>query len=282
MDYATPDYGGGPQVSQDGTTARTVDQLHGPSGRAADFRKTITARQADVRLSSGKVVNALTFDGRVPGPTLQVKEGDLVEVTLVNEDIPEGVSIHWHGIDVPNREDGVAGVTQNAVRPGERYTYRFRAEQVGTFWYHSHENAADEVRRGLYGALVIQPRDRPPGTLDLTAVVHSFQDAVVIGSSDGTEQRTVRPGTPVRLRLVNSDSSAQSFSLTGTPFSVAAIDGTDLNGPTPVSAQSIQLGAGARYDLAFTMPAGPVKLGVAGTQTAILLDPPGTSEAPPA
>ena len=66
-------------------------------------------------------------------------------------------------IDVPNREDGVAGVTQNAVRPGERYTYRFRAEQVGTFWYHSHENAADEVRRGLYGALVIQPRDRPPG-----------------------------------------------------------------------------------------------------------------------
>jgi FtsP/CotA-like multicopper oxidase with cupredoxin domain len=273
MDYATPDYGGGPRVSHH--SAVPVDELGGPAGRAPDFRRTITARQADVRLSSGKVVHALTFDGQVPGPELRVRQGDLVEVSLVNEDIPEGVSIHWHGIDVPNREDGVAGVTQNAVRPGERYTYRFRAEQVGTFWYHSHENAADEVRRGLYGALVIQPQDRPPGTLDLTAVVHSFADAVVIGSSDGTERRTVRPGTPVRLRLVNSDSSAQSFALTGTQFSVVAIDGTDLSGPTPVRDRSIQLGAGARYDLAFTMPADPVRLEVAGTNAAILFEPPG-------
>ena len=67
----------------------------------------------------------------------------------MNQDIREGVAIHWHGVDVPNREDGVPGVTQDAVRPGERYTYRFRAEQVGTFWYHSHQNAAEEVRRGL-------------------------------------------------------------------------------------------------------------------------------------
>ena len=280
MDYATPDYGGGPPVS-DGL-ARTVDQLHGPASLAPDFQKTITARAADVRLSSGKIVHALTFDSRVPGPTLEVRQGDLVEVTLVNADIPEGVSIHWHGVDVPNREDGVAGVTQNAVRPGERYTYRFRADQVGTFWYHSHENAADEVRRGLYGALVIHPQDGPPGTLDLTAVVHSFPSAVVIGSSDGTERRTVQQGTLVRLRLVNSDSSAQSFSLTGTPFWVAAIDGTDLYGPTPVLDRSVQLGAGARYDLAFTMPASPVKLEVVGAKAAILFDPPGTRGEPSA
>ena len=72
MDFATPDYGGGPQVAHGGT-AQTVDQLRGPADGAPDFRKTITARQADVRLSSGKVVSALTFDGRVPGPTLQVR-----------------------------------------------------------------------------------------------------------------------------------------------------------------------------------------------------------------
>jgi FtsP/CotA-like multicopper oxidase with cupredoxin domain len=271
MDYATPDYGGGPPVS---AIARTVDQLAGPARLVPDFRKTITAREADVRLSSGAIVHALTFDGRVPGPELQVRQGDLVEVTLVNEDIEEGVSIHWHGVDVPNREDGVAGVTQEAVRPGERYTYRFRADQVGTFWYHSHQSAADEVRRGLYGALVIQPRDAPPGTLDLTAVVHTFPDGVVIGSNDGTERRIVRRDTPVRLRLVNTDSSAQRLILVGTPFRVAAIDGTDLDGPTPVLGQAIQLGAGARYDLAFNMPASPVKLEVAGTKASILLDPP--------
>jgi FtsP/CotA-like multicopper oxidase with cupredoxin domain len=271
MDYATPDYGGGPPVS---AIARTVDQLGGPARLVPDFRKTITAREADVRLSSGTIVHALTFDGRVPGPELQVRQGDLVEVTLVNEDIEEGVSIHWHGVDVPNREDGVAGVTQEAVRPGERYTYRFRADQVGTFWYHSHQSAADEVRRGLYGALVIQPRDAPRGTLDLTAVVHTFPDGVVIGSNDGTQRRIVRRDTPVRLRVVNTDSSAQRMILVGTPFRVAAIDGTDLDGPTPVLGQAIQLGAGARYDLAFNMPASPVKLEVAGTKAAILLDQP--------
>ena len=89
-----------------------------------------------------------------------MRQGDLVEVTLVNEDIEQGVTIHWHGIDVPNAEDGVAGVTQDAVLPGERYVYRFRAEQVGTFWYHTHQASSKEVRRGLFGAIVIEPAAR--------------------------------------------------------------------------------------------------------------------------
>ena len=70
------------------------------------------------------------------------------------------MTIHWHGVDVPNAEDGVAGVTQDAVLPGERYMYRFRAEQVGTFWYHTHQVSSKEVRRGLFGALVIEPREQ--------------------------------------------------------------------------------------------------------------------------
>lgn len=282
MDYATPDFGGGPHALHEGTRPRTVDELRGPTGLAADFRKTITARKADVRLSSGKVVHALTYDGQVPGPMLDVRQGDSVEVTLVNEDIAEGVSIHWHGVDVPNGEDGVAGVTQDAVLPGERHTYRFRADQAGTFWYHSHQDAADEVRRGLYGALVIKPR-RPSSThtLDLTAVVHTFPSAVVIGSTDGTERQIVRPETPVRLRLVNTDSSAQRLVLTGTPFSVAAIDGTDLNRPSPVNDQSIQLGAGARYDLEFTMPVSPVALQVVGSKAVLLLTSPASGGSEP-
>lgn len=282
MDYATPDYGGGSHVSHEETTSRSVDQFRGPAGAEADFRQTIAARQADVRLASGKVVHALTFDGQVPGPKLNVAQGDIVEVTLVNEDIADGVSIHWHGVDVPNREDGVAGVTQDAVRPGERYTYRFRADQVGTFWYHSHQTAADEVRRGLYGPLVIHPRKSPSQrTLDLTAVVHTFAGVVVIGSSDGTERQIVPPQMQVRLRLINTDSSAQRLVLAGTPFSVAAIDGTDLNRPTPVGVESIQLGAGARYDLEFTMPTRPVALQVVGSKAVLLLSPTAEgSEAP--
>ena len=84
-----------------------------------------------MRLASGKVVDALTFNGRVPGPELRVHTGDLVEVALRNKDVKEGVTIHWHGVDVPNADDGVAGVTQNAVPVGGRYVYRFRVEADG-------------------------------------------------------------------------------------------------------------------------------------------------------
>ena len=90
-----------------------------------------------------------------------MRQGDLVDVLLENEDVEQGVTIHWHGVDVPNAADGVAGVTQNAVLPGERYRYRFRAEQVGTFWYHTHQSSSEDVRRGLFGAFVIEPRTGP-------------------------------------------------------------------------------------------------------------------------
>ena len=94
----------------------------------------------------------------MPGPELRVHQGDLVEATLVNKDISEGVSIHWHGVDLPNAEDGVSGVTQDTVRPGGSYVYRFRAPYAGTYWYHSHQHSAEQVERGLYGALVVLPR----------------------------------------------------------------------------------------------------------------------------
>ena len=106
-----------------------------------------------IHLASGRTIDALTFNGTAPGPELRVRQGDLVDVVLENEDVEQGVTIHWHGVDVPNAADGVAGVTQNAVLPGERYRYRFRAEQVGTFWYHTHQSSSEDVRRGLFGAL---------------------------------------------------------------------------------------------------------------------------------
>ena len=110
----------------------------------------------------------LTFDGHVPGPELRVRQGDLVEVTILNRDVDTGVSIHWHGVDVPNAEDGVSGVTQNAVPPGGRHVYRFRVDQVGTFWYHTHQASAREVKRGLFGAFVVEPRQsQPPRSLDM-------------------------------------------------------------------------------------------------------------------
>ena len=117
------------------------------------------ATDADVRveLVARTNGNRLTFNGTSPGPTIRARQGDLVEVVLHNQDVPDGATVHWHGVDVPNAMDGVAGVTQDAVHPGESFTYRFVAEQVGTFWYHSHQISHQQVIRGLLGVFVIEP-----------------------------------------------------------------------------------------------------------------------------
>jgi FtsP/CotA-like multicopper oxidase with cupredoxin domain len=274
MDYGVVELGGGP----DGAAAAfSVADEKGEAGKP-DLRVTLTAEKAKVRLASGAEVNAWTFDRIVPGPELRVRQGDLVEVTVANKDISDGVTIHWHGLDVPNAEDGVAGVTQDAVLPGKTYTYRFRPEQVGTFWYHTHENASNGVKRGLYGALVILPRGPPPQKLDLTLPVHTFSGRTAIGLDDGVQRRAVEPGTQVRLRLLNTNSSALKVRLAGMQALVVAIDGGDIE-PAPVGeGGEIEVGAGGRYDVAFTMPPADASAVVVGSKAALVLSPDGTGE----
>ncbi len=252
MSYGTHDYGGGPEPpNHAGHGAGTsVADLHGPSDGAPDVRFELTARTTDVRLSSGHVVHALTFDGTSPGPELRVRQGDVAEVVLRNEDVDEGVTIHWHGIDVPNAEDGVAGVTQNAVLPGESYTYRFRAEQVGTFWYHTHQVSSKEVKRGLFGVVVIEPRETQPG-VDTVLAAHTFDGTPTLNGDEGGGRRKVAAGVSVRMRLVNTDSFEQTFTITGTPFRVLAIDGTDLHEPGELENVSLPVAAGGRLDVGF-------------------------------
>lgn len=286
MDYGSIDGGGGPEATSALQHARlghatSIAGLTGPRG-TPDERFVLTAKTATIRLSSGRRIDALTFDGRVPGPELRVRQGDLVEVELVNENVDDGVTIHWHGVDVPNAEDGVAGVTQDAVRPGHSFTYRFRMSQAGTFWYHTHEVSSEGVRRGLYGVLVSEPR-RPVGArgLDLPLVAHDFGGIQTLDRTDGVRRQAVAAGTPVRLRLVNSENGPRTFTLTGTPFRVVAVDGTELNGSTPLAGTALELAAGGRYDVAFTMPRRPVAVALAGTRTRVAFSPDGSGDVLP-
>ena len=282
MDYAIPDGGGAPVGDTSMHHAhggRSVVDLVGPRGVPAR-RFVLTAHDGPVRLASGREVQALSFNGSVPGPELRMRVGELVEVKLVNRNVKNGVTVHWHGIDVPNGEDGVAGVTQDAVPPGGSHVYRFRASQVGTFWYHTHQASSSDVRRGLYGAVVIEPAVPPAGVTDVVVAVHTLEGTPLVNSVDGVEQRAVAPGTPVRLRLINTDSAPQSYDLGGTPFRVVAIDGTDLVGPTPLRNTTLVLAAGGRYDLAFTMPATPVMLAVEDTLAGLVLSASGKADPP--
>lgn len=294
MEYGTVDLGGGTALVHAGTHAHSehdmaggtsVTDLTGPATGEPDARFTLTAQQAEVELSSGRTIEAWTYNGQIPGPELRVRQGDLVEITLINEDITDGVTIHWHGVDVPNAEDGVAGVTQDAVMPGETYTYRFRVDEVGSHWYHSHQVSSEQVERGLYGALTILPDPPlPTETLDLAVVDHVwpdgvFSDLTTLNASDELEVVPVDAGRDVRLRLINSSSAPRTYALDGVPFQVAAIDGIDLNEPELIEGQTLLLAAGGRYDLSFTMPEATVRLR-AGDHDGMLFSADGATDAP--
>ncbi|WP_169948486.1 multicopper oxidase family protein [Microbispora sp. H11081] len=262
---------------------RSVTTLRGPAEPppgGAVRRFTLTARTATVTLSSGRKVAAWTFDGQVPGAPITATQGDLVEVRLRNADITSGVTLHWHGYDVPSGEDGVPGLTQAAVMPGEEFVYRFVAAQAGTYWYHTHEVSDLGVRMGLYGTFVVAPKGAAPSGVDLTLPVHTFAGVTVTGDHDQPLVRQVPPGTPVRLRLINTDNTPHRFTLAGTPYRLVAMDGTDLNEPGTLGRVGLRLAAGGRYDLAFTMPAGPAVLRADDRSEAVRLvpGPSGTGE----
>ena len=262
-------------ASAAGSAAISVTDLTGPRTGEPDARFTLVAQKQMIELASGHTVEAWTFNGQVPGPQLVVREGDLVEVELINKDIELGVTVHWHGVDVPNAEDGVAGLTQNAVMPGESHTYRFVVNETGTHWYHSHQASSVQVAKGLFGAFIILPKDGAEaggGTADVTIFSHDWE------TPDGTRtvlhlpgpasggQRIIPPGTEVRLRLVNSASYTKLFSLHGTPFRVSAIDGWDIHEPEAVTGMRLKIGGGGRYDVTFTMPDHPVALTLDGRE----------------
>ena len=155
MDMGQVDYGGGPAHEHSGGIS--VADLTGPVEGRPDVAVALAARQQSFALASGERVQGYTLNGSSPGPLIEAHQGDLVEVTLTNVDVPDGITLHWHGVDVPNAEDGVAGVTQEAVVPGRKYVYRFVAKDAGTYWYHSHQVSNEQVRGGLFGAFVVRP-----------------------------------------------------------------------------------------------------------------------------
>lgn len=266
------------------TPSIPVTELTGPRTGIPDRKFTLTAERKTVALSSGKQVEAWTYNGQIPGPELRMKEGELIEVTLINKDIEEGATLHWHGLDVPNAEDGVAGATQNAVMPGETFTYRFVAEQMGTFWYHSHQNSKTAVEKGLFGALIVESQEAAAGPIeDITVITHNWRGAgMSIGADPSVQRKAVAPGTAVKLRLINTDDWVrQSYLLIGAPFKVTAIDGTDLTGPAELENHSLELLTGGRYEVTFTMPDHPVFLRVGnGHSLGILMSKDGSGDIP--
>ncbi len=221
------------------------------------LRVDLTARKEPFRLASGQMVEGYTLNGSSPGPVITAEQGQLVEVRLVNESVPDGVTLHWHGVDVPNAVDGVAG--RHAGRRARRgkHVYRFRADQRGSYWYHSHQVSHEQVQRGLLGALVVTPPGGLPGTtVDALALVHIYDGVRTVNGRPGETRVDAAPGTRVRVRVVNTDNGPMPVWVSGAAFRVVAVDGTDVREPGEVRDLSVEVTGGARADLEVEVPAG--------------------------
>ena len=187
----------------------------------------LAARIARVEIAPGQTVDAWTYDGGLPGPLIRLHVGDRLIVHFTNA-LPEPTTVHWHGLRVPLRMDGVPGVSQPPIKPGESFTYNFVVPDAGLFWYHPHVMSAAQVGFGLYGALLVDDPDDGVRVADEVVMVLSDMalnergglESPEAGGSianvfgrEGTHvllngrkrsSLLVRSGAPQRWRIVNA------------------------------------------------------------------------------
>jgi FtsP/CotA-like multicopper oxidase with cupredoxin domain len=272
MDMGYVDTGGAParHHGHHGADSVSVADLVEDPARVPDVKVDLTARRGKVKLSSGYTVDGYTLNGHSPGPTITARVGQLVEVHVTNDNVPDGIALHWHGVDVPNSQDGVAGVTQDAIDPGESHTYRFVVDRVGSYWYHSHQVSHVQVTRGLFGPLIVLPAAGIDQDRDVAAVAHTYRGVRTLNGVRGDVPVTAAPGETVRVRAINTDNGPMRV-WSDSDYRVAAIDGTEVNRPSPVAGKYVTVTAGGRIDLVVTSPA-RVQIGGA---TALLIGPEG-------
>ena len=212
-----------------------------------------------------------TINGALPGEALRLPQGDRLRVTVQN-DLPQPSALHWHGIRIDNAMDGVPGITQSPIAPGARFDYDFALPDAGTYWYHSHAQAIEQVERGLQGPLIVTEADAPDVDQDLTLMLDDMrltrEAAIAEGFDNGHDLShggrlgnvlltnggmeaayPARQGDRLRLRLINS-ANARIFTLglQGLRGWIMALDGMPLPAPQDLP-DRIALAPAQRVDL---------------------------------
>lgn len=212
-----------------------------------------------------------TFNHRVPGPEIRVNQGDFVKVLLQNE-LEESTTVHWHGLRVSNSMDGIPHLTQPPIEQGDSFLYEFEAKDAGTFWYHPHQRSFEQVGRGLHGPLIVEENESISVDRDITwtlddwkllpsaqiaddfADMHDVSHAGRIGNTvtiNGSIPETfpLQSGERIRLRLINA-ANARIFGLEFEAHDpkIIAIDGHPIIPHSPENNQ-IVLAPGMRTDV---------------------------------
>lgn len=245
------------------------------TAKNADGVIELTAKETDISIVGDpeRLSRLWTYNGLAPGPEIRIRKGELVKVRFTNA-LPEPTSIHWHGIRIVNKMDGVAGLTQEAVQPGNTFEYDFIAPDAGTYWYHAHNKSWNQVARGLYGTLIVEeegPGFKPQNDLVMvvddwrldqegrleTMSIGAFMDwshggrlgnyLTVNGQSRPVFQ--MKTGEAYRVRFINT-SNARVLDIDPNRFGakVLAYDGQALPTPAALTYEPLLIGPAQRVD----------------------------------
>lgn len=214
-----------------------------------EFRLVI--EEIEWEMAPGMVITAWGYNGRTPGPTIEAVEGDRVRILVTNK-LGESTAVHWHGVLLPSGMDGVQGLSQPGIAPGETFAYEFTLKQHGTQMYHSHGDEMVQIGMGTMGFFIIHPKSRAQ-RIDRDFAIFLNEWFVAPGSArpdpnvmtdfniftfnsrafPGTEPLVAKAGERVRIRFANIGQESHPIHLHGHNFHVVATDGGDV----PVSAR---------------------------------------------
>ena len=234
----------------------------------------LTVEECKHEIAPGMVINAWCYNGQTPGPTIEAVEGDRVRIYVTNK-LPEPTAVHWHGIFLPSGMDGVQGLTQRGITPGDTFKYEFTLQQHGTFMYHSHGDEMVQIGLGTMGFFIIHPKHSDhkierdyaiflnewsvePGTQTPNPNVMTDFDIFTFNSRafPGTAPLGARPGERVRIRIGNVGQECHPVHIHGHSFKVVATDGGDIPETAQWPETTVHVCPGQTRDIELTATAG--------------------------
>lgn len=222
----------------------------------------LIVKEAKLEVAPGHFANCLTYNGKIPGPTIRVTEGEPLRV-IVHNQLKQPTSLTFHGLILPQSVAGLPRKQAGLIGPGQVYAFQFTPKQAGTFWYHPQVNQALQKSQGMYGALIVEPRnDRRAYDRDFVIVLGQAPAASASGSRDtyylmnGMTAATIKPielhqSEHVHMRFINASSTVIPMTLTGHKFEVIAINGSDALEPH-VFRDTLTLNPADRVDVEFS------------------------------
>ena len=208
----------------------------------------LTADEAKWEVEPGKVLDAMAYNGMLPGPQINADLGDRVRVVLHNK-LDQPTTLHFHGVRVPNDMDGVPVITQEPVMPGESFTYEFTLENSGTHMYHPHFNATEQITEGLLGAFIVSdPSDPEVDSIRRSCLTTVHSDSPSTARVSRRPRRSsLSQGQTLRIRYMNEGLQIHPMHLHGLVQKVIAKDGYKLSAPYEVD--TLMVAPGERYDV---------------------------------